>query len=68
MSQPVKDLSPLTAVSPLDGRYADKTAPLRSYASEWALIHYRLRIEVAWLRWLAARPELEQPQPFSRRC
>ena len=50
MSPSVKDLSPLTAVSPLDGRYADKTAPLRAYASEWALIHYRLRIEVAWLR------------------
>jgi adenylosuccinate lyase len=65
MSPSVKDLSPLTAVSPLDGRYADKTAPLRSIASEWALIHYRLRIEVAWLRWLAARPELEQPRPFS---
>jgi adenylosuccinate lyase len=65
MTQPVKDLSPLTAVSPLDGRYADKTAPLRAYASEWALIHYRLRIEVAWLRCLAARPELDQPQPFS---
>ncbi len=65
MSTKVKDLSPLTAVSPLDGRYAEKTAPLRSYASEWALIQYRLRIEVAWLRFLAARPELDTPQPFS---
>ena len=65
MSTKVKDLSPLTAVSPLDGRYAEKTAPLRAYASEWALIQYRLRIEVAWLRFLAARPELETPRPFS---
>jgi adenylosuccinate lyase len=65
MSGTGKDLSPLTAVSPLDGRYAAQTAPLRSYASEWALIHHRLRIEVAWLRWLAERPELEAPRPFS---
>ena len=65
MSTKVKDLSPLTAVSPLDGRYAEKAAPLRAFASEWALIRYRLRIEVAWLRFLAARPELEAPRPFS---
>jgi len=65
MSTKVKDLSPLTAVSPLDGRYAEKTAALRAVASEWALIQYRLRIEVAWLRFLAARPELETPRPFS---
>jgi adenylosuccinate lyase len=65
MSTKVKDLSPLTAVSPLDGRYAEKTAPLRAFASEWALIQYRLRIEVAWLRFLAARPELATPRPFS---
>jgi adenylosuccinate lyase len=65
MTTPPKDLSPLTAVSPLDGRYAEKTAPLRRHASEWALIHYRLQIEVAWLRCLAERPELEVPRPFS---
>jgi adenylosuccinate lyase len=65
MSERVKDLSPLTAVSPLDGRYADKTAALRGVASEWALIRYRLRIEVAWLRCLCARSELEVPRPLS---
>jgi adenylosuccinate lyase len=65
MSHPTKTLSPLTAVSPLDGRYAEQVAPLRAHASEWALIHYRLRIEVAWLRCLAARPELDAPRPFS---
>jgi adenylosuccinate lyase len=65
MSPHAKDLSPLTALSPLDGRYADKTAPLRAYASEWALILYRLRIEVAWLRFLAARPDLDTPRAFS---
>jgi adenylosuccinate lyase len=65
MTTPSKDLSPLTAVSPLDGRYAEAMAPLRRHASEWALIHYRLQIEVAWLRCLAERPELEVPRPFS---
>jgi len=60
-----KDLSPLTALSPLDGRYAEKTAPLRALASEWALIRYRLLVEIAWLRRLAAEPALPQPPPFS---
>jgi adenylosuccinate lyase len=65
MSGADKHLSPLTAISPLDGRYAEQTAALRAHASEWALIRYRLRIEVAWLRCLAARPELDAPRPFS---
>jgi adenylosuccinate lyase len=65
MSEGVKDLSPLTAVSPLDGRYADKTAALRSFASEWGLIRYRLRVEIGWLRWLAAERSLPEPRPFS---
>jgi adenylosuccinate lyase len=65
MTERVKDLSPLTAVSPLDGRYADKTAALRSLASEWGLIRYRLRVESAWLSWLAAEPGLPEPRPFS---
>ncbi len=65
MSQDAKDLSPLTAVSPLDGRYADKTAALRPFASEWALIRYRLRVEVAWLRQLAAAPGVTELAPFS---
>lgn len=42
-------LSELTALSPLDGRYADKTAPLRPIFSEFGLIRYRVRVEVAWL-------------------
>ncbi len=41
--------SPLAAVSPLDGRYADKTADLVPYASEAALIEARLRVEVEYL-------------------
>jgi len=49
-------LSALTAVSPLDGRYAARTAPLRALASEYGLIRYRVRVELAWLRALAAHP------------
>jgi adenylosuccinate lyase len=65
MSQDAKDLSPLTAVSPLDGRYAEKTAALRPFASEWALIRYRLRVEIAWLRALAAEPAVAELLPLS---
>jgi adenylosuccinate lyase len=65
MSQDAKDLSPLTAVSPLDGRYAEKTAALRPIASEWALIRYRLRVETAWLRALAAEPGVAELPAFS---
>jgi adenylosuccinate lyase len=49
-------LSALTAVSPVDGRYAARTARLRSLASEYGLMRYRVRVEVAWLRALAAQP------------
>ena len=42
------ELSPLTAVSPVDGRYHSKTAPLSDYFSEFALIRYRVRVEVAY--------------------
>ena len=45
---------PLAAVSPLDGRYADLTAPLVPYASESALIRARVRVEIEYLLALAA--------------
>ncbi|MDE5648216.1 MAG: adenylosuccinate lyase [Muribaculaceae bacterium] len=41
-------LSPLTAVSPLDGRYRSKCAPLADYFSEYALIRYRIKVEVEY--------------------
>ena len=50
-------LDPLLALSPVDGRYARSTAPLRAHLSESALIRQRIRIEAAWLLALAhARP------------
>ncbi|MCB1844184.1 MAG: adenylosuccinate lyase, partial [Halioglobus sp.] len=48
------DLSALSAVSPIDGRYADKTAPLRGIFSEFGLIKRRVLVEVRWLQRLAA--------------
>ena len=41
-------LNPLTAVSPIDGRYAGKTAPLREYFSEFALIRNRVKVEIEY--------------------
>lgn len=54
------DLSPLTAVSPIDGRYADKTAPLRDVFSEFGLIQRRVRVEIAWLLALCDAPGLPE--------
>ncbi|MGE3774550.1 MAG: adenylosuccinate lyase [Gammaproteobacteria bacterium] len=57
-------LSDLTAVSPLDGRYARATAALRPYASEYGLIRYRVLIEVRWLQHLANVAHLPELPPF----
>lgn len=51
--------SPLAAVSPLDGRYAGKTAPLVPYASEAALIRARVEVEVEYLLALAAHDDVD---------
>ena len=53
------ELSPLTAVSPIDGRYHGKTESLSSYFSEFALIKYRVRVEVEYF---IALCELPLPQ------
>ncbi len=54
------DLEPLTAVSPIDGRYADKTTDLRAVFSEYGLIRHRVLVEVRWLQALAAHPEIPE--------
>ncbi len=59
------ELNPLTALSPLDGRYASKIAALRDYFSEYALIKYRVIVEVEWLKALANAPELAEIPPFT---
>jgi adenylosuccinate lyase len=58
--------SPLSALSPLDGRYAKALDPLRAHFSEHALIRYRLRIELAWLQMLAADRRIRELKPFAR--
>ncbi|GAC10212.1 adenylosuccinate lyase [Paraglaciecola chathamensis] len=58
-------LSALTAVSPIDGRYADKTAELRSIFSEFGLLKYRVQVEVRWLQKLASTAAIEQVPAFS---
>jgi adenylosuccinate lyase len=58
------DSSTLLALSPLDGRYARKAAPLREYLSEYALIRYRTLIEVRWLQRLADEPTVPELAPF----
>ena len=59
------DLSPLTAISPVDGRYASKTAALRPIVSEYGLIRHRVLVEVRWLQALAAHPGIPEVPEFS---
>ncbi|WP_339770890.1 adenylosuccinate lyase [uncultured Paraglaciecola sp.] len=58
-------LSALTAVSPIDGRYAEKTAELRSIFSEFGLLKYRVQVEVRWLQKLSATAQIKQVPAFS---
>ena len=57
--------SPLTALSPLDGRYAAKVAALREHFSEFGLIRHRVRVEIAWLIALADESAIPEVPPFS---
>jgi adenylosuccinate lyase len=58
-------LSPLTALSPLDGRYAAKNDALRGLFSEYGLLHHRVQVEIAWLLALADAPEIIEIKPLS---
>ncbi|HKQ29675.1 MAG TPA: adenylosuccinate lyase [Burkholderiales bacterium] len=58
-------LSPLTALSPLDGRYASKTEALRASFSEYGLIRWRVAVEVRWLMSLAENPGVQEVPKFS---
>jgi adenylosuccinate lyase len=59
------ELTALTALSPLDGRYGSKTAALREFFSEYALIKYRVIVEIEWLKALAAEPAIAEVPAFS---
>ncbi len=55
----------LTALSPLDGRYAGKVEPLRPIFSEYGLMHRRVLVEIEWLLALAAEPAIAELPPFA---
>lgn len=59
------DLSSLTAISPIDGRYGQKTADLREVFSEYGLIRSRVIVEVRWLQALAAEQSITEVAAFS---
>jgi len=59
------DLSPLTAVSPVDGRYSSKTDTLRPYFSEYGLIYHRVVVEIRWLQFLANNTPIKEVPEFS---
>jgi adenylosuccinate lyase len=58
------ELNTLTALSPLDGRYAAKASALREYLSEYALIRYRVLTEVRWLQHLADEAAITDLDPL----
>lgn len=59
------ELSPLTALSPLDGRYGSKVSALREVFSEFGLIKRRVLVEVRWLQCLAAHPGIGEVSALS---
>ncbi|MCH8106525.1 MAG: adenylosuccinate lyase [Proteobacteria bacterium] len=58
-------LSPITAISPIDGRYSAKTASLRPLLSEYGLIYHRVLVEIRWLQALASHPEIREIETLS---
>ena len=62
------ELSALTAISPIDGRYGAKTCSLRPIFSEFGLIRARVEVEVRWLQQLASHPEIEEISEFSEQA
>ena len=59
------ELSELTAISSVDGRYAGRTGSLRAYCSEFGLISRRVIVEIRWFETLAAHPEIEELSPLN---
>lgn len=59
------ELSSLSALSPVDGRYGSKTSVLRNHLSEFGLIRNRVLVEIRWLQSLANNPEIQEVSAFS---
>jgi adenylosuccinate lyase len=62
------NLSMLTAISPIDGRYASKVDALRPIASEFGLMRARVEVELAWIKSLASRPQIDEVAPLSEQA
>ena len=58
-------LSELTVISPVDGRYGSSTAALRSIFSEYSLLKYRTLVEIRWLQKLSETEDIREVPPFS---
>ncbi|HTN33325.1 MAG TPA: adenylosuccinate lyase [Marinobacter sp.] len=59
------ELTALTAISPVDGRYGNRVSVFRNIFSEYGLIRNRVTVEIRWLQKLAAHPEITEIPPFS---
>lgn len=59
------DLSTLSAISPIDGRYGKNTTDLRTLFSEFGLFRFRVQAEVRWLQMLSKHPEISEVPAFS---
>jgi len=62
------NLSTLTAISPIDGRYASKVDALRPIASEFGLMRARVEVELAWIKSLASHPQIAEVAPLSEQA
>lgn len=65
MTQVMTQTTKLTAISPIDGRYADKVNELRPIFSEYGLQRFRVLVEIRWLQMLTALPEIKEAPPLS---
>ena len=59
------ELSSLTAISPIDGRYAGKTAELRPVFSEFGMMRYRVLVEIEWLKTLSENMKIPEVPALS---
>ncbi|MFZ7136299.1 adenylosuccinate lyase [Avibacterium avium] len=62
------ELNALTAISPIDGRYQDKTTALRAIFSEFGLLKFRVTVEVRWLQKLAATAQIQEVPCLSQKA
>ena len=60
------ELTTLTAISPIDGRYGHKTELLRETFSEYGLIRFRVLVEIRWILALSNNPDIEEIPVFSK--